>query len=414
MNLKKDAEDKTTALYMRIRIRVIIIGKQIYRFFAYKNNYFFDTNMVVSNSVKDKRLFWLFLKNKRRFLTDNINYEIKELLKKEQFRKINNSKFSVVSFNDLRESNPELCPLYYNYILQMNNPAVVYSPEFFVHQATAILLKKRKFTDKEKIANNLIMDRLKSFTEDLDLSMKDIKGEAMPKSSELKFHRKKRKAIRENDPNYFNDLRSFSLMLLYCLVKRENVTFYTSDSDAKNLFFTLTEAIAYQCALTAEILSLLSDDVKKHILSGESQTFFVDPLKLAEKRMGFLGDIYSDNWKKRSFMFKIKYWSLEEKRYYSFDMTFNEQTRELFLNATGQYNCPWAQNNKFGSWLSIVYFWPPADGDDLGKMKVVVSKKSFINYMNSYIPSEVHDLNCLYAREDIKNNYSFFSSFIEA
>ena len=126
-----------------------------------------------------------------------------------------------------------------------------------------------------------------------------------------------------------------------------------------------------------------------------------------------LSDFYADRWKEKSFIFKIKVWLKNEKKYEEVLLTINEETRALFLNATGLYNCPYAKNNEYGNWLRIQYWWPPQKNEDMDKMKVVVSKKPLITYKDIDVSREIHDTSCLYVQKDNENDISFFTSFID-
>ena len=130
------------------------------------------------------------------------------------------------------------------------------------------------------------------------------------------------------------------MVFLYCLQMRRNVTFITSDEDVVNLVFGLTEALADNWCLKAQVLEMLTEKDKNDIMGNKKIELFVDPLVLAKKRMKVLGDMYDDSWKKKSFSFVLKFWSTEKQKYHNFDFTFNEAERMMFLNSHGQFNCP--------------------------------------------------------------------------
>ena len=373
----------------------------------FKNIYFFDTNMIISNSSNDKRFTKLFTLNSNYFVTEKINEETDNLLRKIGYRKVLKKNLIIINFDDLRQKSPNLCPVYYNFIVQLHNPAVIKSPDFWANRMNATLFLNGSYTEEEKIINNKIMDNLKDFYLKEDLKMNQRKYE---KNSSLRFLKKKRMAIKQKESNYFNDLRSFSLMFLYCLEYKKNVTFVTSDSDAVNLFFNLTSGVAQQYVFKTKILSLITKEEKKDIVDGKELTIILNPDEIADETALLLKDIYSDIWKKDSFYFKIKFWSIQDKKYYNYYITFNDTTRLFFLNSHGQYNCPCADNHTMGNWLSIRYWYPPASPKEMDKMKVVVSSKA-INYKNSNISNSIHNNNCLYVKKDKSNDLAFFCSF---
>ena len=417
LDTKKKLVDKKedTSTFNKIKGLLIIAYRKIYRRFFYRTAYFFDTNMIISNSKLDRRLCKLITLNKSYFLTEKVNQETENLLSLKGYRRIIKANFKIVTFDALRKVNPEICPTYFNFIRQMNNPAVVLSPNFSAHRMNALLLKRGHLTKNDLEANNKIMDTLK---ESIELGEQEIKKlsildvRSMPEYTGMKFLKKKRIALKKKDPHYFNDLRSFSLALLYCLQNRVNVTFITADNDAVNLFYTLTEALSDQWALRNKVLNLLTDDDKKNILSGKTVEFTVNPFEQVKSREGLLNDFYSDRWKKNSFAFRIKFWSMEEQKYFNIDLTFNELSRDFLLKgSTGAYWCPMARNDEWGGWLHIKYEWPPRSAKDIFKMKVSVLRKKGIQRINTNVPSIVHNAVCRYVGEDAMNNFKFFSSF---
>ncbi len=384
---------------------------EIYRFFKYKSCYFFDTNMVVSNSKSDKRLTRLFTINKKYFLAENIEKEVTTLLKKTNYRKILRTHTNSISFEDLRDVTPEMCPLYYNFISYMNSPASVLDPHFFISQISDALLKKKPLTPEEVRMKNVVIDDLIRFEKE---KAEELKREGLSDITALndaKYYKKKRKNLKNGDQNYMNDMKNVALALLYCLIYRQNVTIVTADADYAHHFFELTGAVADHWALKTTVLSILSEKKKINILSKKPYTFFIKPQEHARKRMEILSDFYSNHWK-RGFAFKIKIWDQKNKKYEELNIIFNEEIRNLFLNATGNFKCPYAQNNTMGSWLNVRYFWPPKNGN-FKKMRVSVSKENMVVYKNKYVPREIHETSCLYSQKDQERDYTFFSSFVE-
>ena len=266
---------------LRIRLKRLI--NSVYRFIFFKYVYFFDSNMIVCNSEKDFRLKKLFTVNKRYLITEVVDHEVNDLLKKDGYFKILKCKLGVVSFNQLRSLNPGICPVYYNFMREMSNPAVPYSPDFFAHRMNAILLKKKPLTKKDKDELNLTMDLLKKSNEEVDEAITRLGGRPMLKSSDLKFQKKKRRALKKKSSNYLNDMRITSMVFLYCLQMRRNVTFITSDEDVVNLVFGLTEALADNWCLKAQVLEMLTEKDKNDIMGNKKIELFVDPLVLAKK-----------------------------------------------------------------------------------------------------------------------------------
>ena len=379
-----------------------------------KNIIFLDTNMVVSNSeLEDSRYNNISFSTENFFLPEKFKEEVEILLSNPGYRRINTSEFTTISFDQIRDISPEMCPVYYNFLIQMNNPAVVDSPNFFHSILESKMLKNKKLSKEEQKIMNLVSDKTKERNNAIN-EMFSKYGVEWEDNSELRFLKKKRTAIKKSDPNYFNDIRSISLMLIYCLLKKKSATLLTSDVDLVELFFNLTESISAQSALKFTILPLLTDKHHKIISSGSKAEFTIDVKDLTEKRVSIMHDIYSHRENKTDIiLFEIKYWSIKEQRYYNYQFYFSEDTRTLFLKSHGALNCLPARNAEYGNWLKFEYFWPPANIDEFKamKMKVFVFKKPTVNYENREFSNTIHNSNCLYIEEDKKNNYAFFSDF---
>jgi len=378
--------------------------------------YFFDTNMIVSNSRSDLRVLKLFTLNKSYFIDDHLAEEIRLLKEKEGFRTILESKLQVMTFDDLRRKSPEICPLYYNFITAMHNPAIVWGQNFFAENTLAELMKGDWSSAEEKQkyekAHGKIMNHLH---EQVELKKKNkYRNEKLYdfiQSANFKSLKKKREAIKKNDPNYFNDLRCMSLALIYCLINKKNVTFVTADVDHINLLSNLTETLSQQQAFVYFTLSQLGEEGKKRLLKGDKTTLSLPTFDFIKMREELEGDMYDASWKKDSFCFKVKFWDQDRQKYRSFSLGFNKNQHEMFLTLSGQLCCPYAQNNSHGNWICFKYWWPPRAPDDLFNLKVEVGTKSIINKRNRYVENEYHNAVCKYVLQDKINDVRSFSQF---
>ena len=160
--------------------------------------------------------------------------------------------------------------------------------------------------------------------------------------------KKKRNAIRKHDKNYFDDLKSLALALLYCLQRKTNVTFITSDSDFLNLIFDIFETVIQQSSFAKQILPQLDDDKKRDLIKKKRYTFFLNSFDFVKYMENLMTDAFADNWKKDFVIFKIKYWDIPKQRYITLAFRFNETMRHIFLNSHGNFFCPFAKNIDLG------------------------------------------------------------------
>jgi len=91
---------------------------------------FLDTNMIVSNEARpDKRIEKLHKHFTQYFVTDIVAKEVFDL-SANGLNRIFPYKYETVGFSKMREILPSLCPVYYNFISWMYNPANIAVPDF--------------------------------------------------------------------------------------------------------------------------------------------------------------------------------------------------------------------------------------------------------------------------------------------
>jgi hypothetical protein len=408
-------EEKVT-LYSKIKESALLCFWKIYRILKYENVYFFDTNIIVSNSQFDKRLTKLFTLNKKYFVDSHIRDEINTLKTTDGFRTVFKYDLKTVNFDDLRIVNPEICPIYYNFISAMHNPAIVWGQNFLSEGLISELMQGNwSSNDKKKEYEKLNIRILGELQKQVEIQRKKYGQHKLfnfINSVNFKSLKKKREAVKKNDPHYLNDLRAMSSALIYSLIYRKNVTFVTADTDHVSLMSNLIETLTQQMTFRTFILKRLSEDHKRRLIKGDRAIFKFNTFDFVKSREGLEGDMQEGSWRKSSFCFKIKFWDTTKQKYRSFNLPFNELGREMFLSATGQLACPYAKNNDLGSWLAFLYYWPPQPPDDISTLKVEVYAKSIINRENEAIDNAHHNSTCKYVLQDKSNDLVSFSQFV--
>ena len=408
-NMEKDKEKFTKGKflkYLKLINKIKLIIKDILSKIKYGQIYIFDTNMVISNSKKDLRHIKLMTLNNNYWITETISDEVNDFLSREKYRLIQKRKLETISFSELRNKYPNVCPLYYNYISAMHNPAIVWGENFGAEMAVRALIKNGLLNDEEDKINTKTINRLVRKRD----SEKDKLLKLLGKSSILNLS-KKRNAIRKSDKNYFNDLKSLSLSLLYCLQEKKNVTFITSDSDFLNIIFDMFSTIIQQSTFDYEILPQLTNEIKLKILNGKTHSFFLNSFEFKKHMDKYTGDAFSDNWKKDYLIFNIKYWDIKEQKYTKLEFRFNETMRQLFLNSHGNLECPFVKNNDCGSWIHYRYWWPPNSIHNINILKVMIRVKNIINKENIRVNNNIHKTICKYPQQDASNQLINFSQF---
>lgn len=392
----------------RIWIKILIFFRDIRSILRYKQAYIFDTNMLVTRNKSDKRYLKLFTLNRNYWVTMATFKEANFLIFHKKYKYIFNHKFKELSFAKLREYYPNTCPLYYNYISAMNNPAIVWGENFSAEFIIRSLIKNRVLTEEELEINKRVISTLNSEKykdEDAD------EIHRLLREVNIRYLDKKRSAIRKDDKNYFNDLRSLALALLYCLQKKINVTFITSDSDFLSLIFDIFSTVIQQSSFARQILPQLDDDKKRDLIKKKSHTFFLNSFDFVKYMENLMTDAFSDSWKKDFVNFKIQYWDISKQKYITLEFRFNETMRYIFLNSHGNFFCPFAKNNENGNWLAYMW-WPSSSVHDMHILKVVVRAKNGIIKENTMVRNDIHTAYCRYPQEDVKGNLKFFSHFI--
>lgn len=395
----------------KIWIKILIFLRDIHSILKYKQAYIFDTNMFVTHDKSDKRYLKLFTLNRNYWVTETTFKEANFLIFHKKYKYIFNHKFKELSFAKLREYYPNTCPLYYNYISAMHNPAIVWGENFSAELIIRLLIKNGTLTKEELKINKRVTSHLSSTKykeedeEDTDKILKLLR------EVNVKNLAKKRNAIRKDDKNYFNDLKSLALVLLYCLQRKTNVTFITSDSDFLSLIFDIFSTVIQQSSFARQILPQLDDDKKRDLIKKKSHTFFLNSFDFVKYMEDCMTDAFADNWKKDFVIFKIKYWDIPKQRYITLEFRFNETMRHIFLNSYGNFFCPFAKNNENGNWLTYIW-WPPSSVHNMHILKVVVRAKNGIIKENTMVRDDIHTAYCRYPQEDAKGNLKFFSHFI--
>ena len=155
-----------------------------------------------------------------------------------------------------------------------------------------------------------LMDWLKKSSESKFNRFKERKNnfEKYIDVSSLKYYKKKKRDFK-NNPNFFNDYKNLSLVLIHCLLKRTNVIFYTAEYDALINVMNWVESTTQELTFKDFIIKKLGREGRRKIGSGKYQfNFKVKRLDFLKLNKNLLADFLARDWKKGGFYFKIKFW----------------------------------------------------------------------------------------------------------
>lgn len=390
------------------RLSLHVFGS-IYRAIRYKSAYFFDTNFFLLH--KNKLPKFIFTFNRKYLITESAKKEIIDKIGKKKFQEKINDKYKTIYFDDLWEKNQVVCPVYYHYISCILNPANVGSKDFYIEWRDSRRIKNIKLSaEEQKIYKNK--------------RRRDIRGTSLdplgnPRTGLIKFldqlhsrtTKKAKKALQDNHPAYIQDIRSLALILIYALINRKNVSYYTSDGDAITLFIKWLDSLTMRLALNIFILPKLSSKNKQELLHGKTLEYFIDYNDFVKKRIGLFQDLCSDWWKEKGFQIKIKYWDQKARQFHNaISITLTEETADFISNLHGGLECNFAKNDILGNWLRYHYYWPPNHPGEK-RIKIEVSRKNIINNGSYITDPQTHNKNCRYRKEDKSGNLNFLSQF---
>ena len=397
-------------IFKKTKCFLIDIYKNIESKVLYNDAYFLDSNFLIPKNDNRSQIF----KNKKKqfLITEYVFNEIGK--KSNDWQKILSAEsLKIINFDDLRKQFPATCPVYYNYIKSMHNPANICSPDFFINNNFAVK-EKDKFNDERKDFNQLLISRFYKGHENKTNKLGKEKTDWENYLNASFLNRiKKRKSLKNKGEVYFNDYRNLSLILIYTLLNKNNSYFFTSDIDVFCNLFTWLDSMAHQLTFKTILLNQMKEEGKKDILNRIKLVYFIKFDEFKKQCDDLLGDLSVDGWKKKRFSLTINYWDKEKQKFYNkVKFAFDDETRDLMLNNQGLLLCPFVANNTHGNFFRYLYFWPPNSIHDLNTIKVSVQAKRFIHAKNQIPPKEIHDGYCDYRKMEKQDDQKFlFQSF---
>lgn len=142
------------------------LSKKIYNYFSniykgvesrvlYKNSYFLDSNFLIQ---KHDNRYKIFRNKTKKFLvTEYISNEISG--KENNWKNlIDPNNLKTINFDDLRSIFPATCPVYYNFIKSIHNPANICSNDFLINKNFAVK-ERGKLNEDRKELNQILISR---------------------------------------------------------------------------------------------------------------------------------------------------------------------------------------------------------------------------------------------------------------
>ncbi|MES2985869.1 MAG: hypothetical protein V4686_01945 [Patescibacteria group bacterium] len=389
----------------------------VYRPVRYKNTLFLDTNFVIGTKTQpsDGRYRKLFTYRRKKIVSEFIKNEIDEKLLNDRHYLLTKEKFETLSFNDLYVEREGICPVYHNFISVMHNPANISSEDFLIQSYFSKIIKGEKTTTEEDAIYKRCMQRLAGNCNQKNNILGNLKTdfEKVMDEAHLKSMKKRKQSLSGKNKNYANDLRNLSIIFLYSLMHKENVTFVTSDSDAVEYFFDWTSSITQQWVFNTRCLLILAENNSEKmnkLFKRNLKAIHFEPKEFIRYLNGSLQRTYSNKTKFFSPRLTIKYWDTKREKYFDFSINIDYGFRELILNCHGALNCPTAKNDTMGNFIGYHYWWPPEEDNHQKSLKILPLLKPLYRSSENFSPEE-HDRICRYRLDDKSNNLNNFSWF---
>jgi len=376
----------------------------------YGRSIFLDTNMVARRKTEiDGRVQKLKNTHGPYFVTDIIEKEINDLVGNGADR-IFPHKYRIISFSRLREISPALCPVYYNLISWMYNPANITSPEFHLHLLQSLKLRGRKLNKSQEKLYMKFMDRLKKGAESKIDSSGKPKSELARCIDISAFQYFQKKIKNKNSKNLLNDYKNICTIILFALLSKTNIIFITADRDMLAIVLTLIESLAQGMTFPYFFLPTLTDKDKKDLFSGKTITRFINFNEFKQYCEKLLGDILNPYWKKDHISFRVRLWDNKKQDFIEdLFINFDSLCREMVLNMHGPLSCPFAKNDTHGNWLHYQFWPPPLKSPNV--VRVVLSVKKVKSRRNIYVPDFIHRQSCKYAIDDANDRLRGYYGF---
>jgi len=386
---------------------------------VYNTVYFLDTNILISlNNHQDARKRKLFCFLKKIVVSENIDCEvIKKVNENSNFKK--NIEYKVASINTIKEKYPEACPVYYNAIAGMNNPAIINSPSFQFENYLFPMIKGKKVNhlNSEKYWMRMMDAVKRGLGKEINI-LNEVRSEREQLIDEAFFHaiKKKKKKLNGGGEININDLKNLANAFCYSIFYKKNVVFVSADRDVVYLFLTLIDHFIQQMVFMRLILEKISTegDFKNRIWGGEKINIFLEKDIFDKEEDGFRGDVLSHDWKKHSFRFSIKFWDIEKQKYITpIWVNFDNKTLDIFKKNHGGVTCPFVKNIDYGNWLHMRYYWPPRSKYSLENnlIEFEIKRKENIYRQSQQVPWPIHNLSCYFSRMDQDEKINNISSF---
>lgn len=369
---------------------------------------FLDTNVVMSQNKDLVHRVKLLESEMLFYVTDIVDMESQHMIRNQFCKSINVR--NVISFSQMRLENPALCPVYYNLIASMYNPANLASPDFVLQMLQSLKLRGKKMTKNNNDVYSKLMQRLKISS---DRTVHEDGTKKIPLAKEIDkgaFHYFRKRVKNKESISLMNDYRNLATMLIYSLLEETDIVFITADRDTLVIVITLAESIAQYMAFVTLIFGELSDSDIAKIMDRGRVMRFLSFEKFCEVADGCLGDIINSTWMKQFIEIKFRLWSDEENDFVDdYVLKFNDDLKDFTLNFHGQLSCPVAKNSTHFNWLSYKYWAPSVSSPDT--VKISMTRKKIFNRKNRSIPPFVHDCCCKYVCHDRNGELVHYSGF---
>lgn len=363
---------------------------------------FFDTNMHLDGrAMPDDKV----IGDGERWITEATRTELFEILDPSEMQVVE-AGYETLYFDDLYRQNPGVCPVYYWYILNVYNPAIIGYRELAEGYFQSRKIKGIPPTDEEQKHIDRL-GRTDPRGADFDpLGAEKTECYRQLEGMDARFKKKLKRSLSHPSTSSLNDIRSFSLMMYHALTTKKDLILYTGDDDFLPMMLKWIDAASMRILLISEVGSRLNDRVKTELYRGTPLEFRIDYSEAVRRLQAIFKKLVQTPKNEPAVRFMIRGWDWRNQRLKGdHHLTFNEATANLLSGIHGNLICMGSKNDDYLNWVNITF------SIESSNIAITVKHKPLVPE-NVPMPTVVHQCTCRYRTEDASGAIAKWSDFI--
>lgn len=363
---------------------------------------FFDTNMHLDGrAMPDDTV----IGEGERWITEATRAELFEKIAPSEMQVVDEG-YKTLYFDDLYLQNPGVCPVYYWYILNVYNPAIIGYRELVEGYFQSRKIKGIPLTDEEQKRIDKL-GRTDPRGADVDpIGAEKTEYYRQLEDMDARFKKKLKRSLSHPSASSLNDIRSFSLMMYHALTTKTDLILYTGDDDFLPMMLKWLDAASMRILLINEVGSRLNDRVKTELYRGTPFEFRIDYNEAGRRLEAIFQKLVQTPKNEPAVRFMVRGWDWRNQRLKGdHHLTFNEETANLLAGMHGNLICKGSKNDDYLNWVNITF------SIESSNIAIKVKHKHPVPE-NVPMPTVVHQCTCRYRREDASGEIAKWSDFI--